>query len=213
MAGFTYNAFKSYLSSLFGWSSGSASTANVQTLQQNIDQLTSRWITYEIPQRKKVSVEWQAVWGQTISFSASQPLQERVIFTAFRDCYLAEAHFCQFVSTTVSATDSLSWTILLNKRGKTATTGTLSSTYSVTNYMAGLTSCTSKNGALSHSQSALTQNVARAPNRLHMSTLTKRKMTKGDVITFRVKKGDGTAADDTGAIFQGGLLHARIVED
>lgn len=213
MAGFSYQTFKSYIKSQFGWSSGSASTANVQSLEDNVGQLTSRWITYEIPQRKKASAEWTAVWGQTISLSVSQPLQERVIFTAFRDCELKEAHFCQFVSATVSTTDTNSWTILLNKRGKTAATGTLSSTYSVTNYMAGLTSCTTKNGSISGSQSALTQNVAFAPNRLLMGSKTKRRMSKGDVITFRVKKGRSGVSNDAGAIFQGGLLHMRIEED
>lgn len=212
MAGFTYQAFKNYIKAQFGWASGTASTANVQSLSDNVDQLASRWITYEVPQRKKVSAEWTGWMGQTVSLSATAPLQTRVIFTAFRDCYLAEAHFCQHISSTISATDSMSWTILLNKRGKTAATGTLSGTYSVTSYMAGLTSCSSKNGDVSGSQSALTQNVAYAPNRLLMGSLSKRKMTKGDVIMFKVWKG-GAVGDTSGAIFQGGLLHLRIVED
>lgn len=211
----TYKTFKSYIKSLFGWASGGTTAASMYSLDDNIGTLTSRWVTYEIPQRKKVSVEWQGVWGQTISLSASQPLQERVIFTAFRDCELKAAHFCQIVSATVTITESQSWTILLAKRGETNATGTLSTTYSVTNYMAGLTSCnsTGKNSQVSGSQSTLTQNVAHAPNRLHMtSTVSKRRMTKGDVITFRVKKG-GTSGACQGAIFQGGTLHLRIEED
>lgn len=211
MAGFSYADFKLKLRALFGASAGAASTLNVQSLEDNVGQLASRWVTYEIPQRKKASAEWTGVFGQSISLSATQPLQQRVIFTAFRDCELKEAHFCQFVSATVSATDSMSWTILLAKKGKTAATGTLSSTYSVTNYMAGLTSCSSKNGDVSGSQSALTQNVAFAPNRLLMGSKTKRRMSKGDVIMFKVWKG-GATGDTSGAIFQGGLLHLRIEE-
>jgi hypothetical protein len=210
----TYKTFKSYIKSLFGWASGGTTAASAFSLDDNIGTLTSRWVTYEVPQRKKASAEWTNVWGQTISLSLSQPLQERVIFTAFRDCELKAAHFCQFVSATVSATDTMSWTILLNKRGKTALTGTLSSTYSVTAYMGGLTSCSTKNGSVSGSQSALIQNVAFAPNRLLMDPSTaKRRMSKGDVITFRVKKGRSGVLNDSGATFQGGLLHLRIEED
>lgn len=214
MAGFTFQTFKQYIKSQFGWAQGTASSAAVQSLDDNVGQLTQRWVMYEIPQRKKVSAEWTNVWGQTISLSLSQPLQERVVFIAQRDCVLKEAYFTQIVSATVSATDTMSWTILLNKRGKTATTGTLSGTYSVTNYMGGLTSCSTKNGSISGSQSALTQNVAHAPNRLLMTpTLTKRRMTKGDVITFRVKKGRTAVTNDSGAIFQGGTMFLRIEED
>ena len=212
---FTFKTFKSMLTSVFGWAAGGTTAASMQNLPDSIDQLTSRTVMYEVPQRKKVSVEWQAVWGQTISLSASQPLQERVIFTAMRDCFLAEAHFCQIVSATLTVTESQSWTILLVKRGETNLTGTLSTTYSVTAYMAGLTSCnsTTKNSQISGSQSTITQNVAFAPNRLHMtSTVAKRRMTKGDVITFRVRKG-GTSGACQGAIFQGGTLQLRIVED
>ncbi len=171
--------------------------------------------------------EWQEMQGtaanqhvrrdaQTVSLSASQPLAERVVYIADHKEKVKSIHFAPFVSATTTATATMAWHLLVTKRGGSFATASGTNTYSLTAFVAGVSSDTSKHGTASHSFSALTTNLAHAPNRCNLSDSGDGfgnldndqgaiQLGKGDVLTAQVLKGSGTASD-SGAIFRGGTL-------
>lgn len=197
--------FKRWLLSLVGDREDSD-----QTVKGYMDQLSSKTHVYTWARRDLVSAEFRAYIGQTVSLSASQPISEDIVFAADKKCIVDEMIFMPYVSATVTDTETMAYHIVVNKRG--GGEGTYSSTYSVTTYVGGTSSATDKHGTASKSFSTLTQNVARAPNRLHLADVDSRTLTKGDVLTVRVDKGSGSA-NDSGAIFRGGKLRVRVREE
>lgn len=172
--------------------------------------------------RKEVMYEWREMSdtaanqhvrrdAQTISLSASQPLAVRTIYAAAGPEKVQEVLFMPFVSATVTATETMAYHLVVQKRGGGA--GTYSTTYSVTTYVAGISSGTDKAGTHSNSWSTLTQNVAHGVNPCHLnSTGASLQLKKGDVLTAQVLKGSGAGAD-SGAIFRGGHIKLVIDED
>lgn len=199
---------KNKIRALFG--AGEDSSGSLKT---GVDQLVTKRIHVNYPRRVGGAVtNHNFNFAHTASKSLTQPVAERVIYTAHRECYVGSAAFAPNVSSTVSASASIAWTLLLNKRGKG--TGTFSSSYSATFAIGGLTSCTKKDGDTSISVSIFKSNVAFCANPLAITGgSTKIRLKRGDVLTARIRKGRVGHADDTGAWFPGGTLEVAIVED
>lgn len=200
---------KNKIRALFG--AGEDSSGSLKT---GVDQLTTKRIHANWPRRLGGAVtNHNFNFAHTASKSLSQPVLERVIYQAQRECVVGAASFSPNLSSTVSASASMSWTLLLGKRGKG--TGTMSSSWSVTSVIGGLTSCTKKDTATpSISVSIFKSNVAFCPNPLALtSSSTKIRLKRGDILLAKVQKGRVGHGDDTGAWFPGGTLEVSIVED
>ena len=181
------------------------------TVKGLVGQMTSRTIDYEWPQRDLVLASLKNYVGQTVSFSASQPILERTVFVADKECVVTEIALQLFVSATITNTASNSFHCVVLRRG--ANNGTYSQSYSVSTWIGGLTTDTGKHATASQSFSSLLKNVAHAPNRFHLNpNLDKRRLKRGAVLRAVIRKGSGTATD-TGAIFRGGRLQIRVEED
>lgn len=199
---------KNKLRALFGAgedSSGSLATA--------VSQLVTKRIEHHYPRRVGGAITNGLFnFAHTASKSLSQPVAESVIYVADKECFVQSAYFSPNVSSTVSASASMSWNIILNKRG--GGKGTVSQTYSVTAAIGGLSSCTKKDVAPSLTVSVFVRNVAFASNPLSMTGgTTKRRLKRGDALTALVRKGRIGHGDDTGAWFPGGKLVVNIEED
>jgi hypothetical protein len=199
---------KNKLRAIFG--AGEDSSGSLKTA---VDQLATKRIVEHWPRRKAGAITNDSFnFAHTASKSLSQPVLERVIYQAHRECYVGSAAFAPNVSSTTTASASASWTLLINKRGKG--TGTFSGSWSVTSCIGGLTSCTKKDGDTTVSVSVFKSNVAFCPNPLGLTkSSTKIRLKRGDVLTARIRKGRVGHADDAGAWFPGGKLEVTIVED
>ena len=209
----TFRDFKTWLLSLVGDHENTA-----RDVKSYMDQLSSETITHTWLRRTLVlaALDDYSV-GQTVSLSASAPLGIVPIFVADKACRVDAAYFLPYVSATVTATDTMGYHLLVTRTGSGVTfsdgngSATLTSTHSATSYVAGVSSTTSKFSTASHSFSALTQNVANAPNPLLLNPAANAlQLFPGDVLRAQVLKGSGTATD-SGAIFRGGVLKIRVV--
>ncbi len=202
---------KSLFRSLFGHTEDTSGT-----LATDVKRVFQREINYEWPNSVKaaaVANPATRMEAQTGSLSLSQPIGERVIFTAVKPCEVVDLSFAQAVSSTVTATYTMCWTMQVIKRGKG--TGTFSNgSWSVTKFVGGLTSSTAAGShSFTGSYSSLRQNVAFAPNKLCLSkTNANISLKRGDSLVAKVKKGSGTATD-SGALFRGGLLKIVVEEE
>ena len=155
----------SKLKALFGFDENSSGH-----LAREVEQVTRKQIVYEWPHAIKaagVANPATRMEAQTASLSNSQPIGIRPIYSATEPCIVKEMTFAQIVSSTVTATFTMCWTLIVNKRG--GGDGTLSSTYSVTAFVGGLTSATGTSHSFTGSYSHIRQNVAYAPNKLCLS--------------------------------------------
>lgn len=207
----TFKNFKNWLLSAVGDQENSD-----RDVREYMDTLADRIVEHTWPRRVLVQNETTGYVGQTVSLSASQPMLAVPIFTADKACKVKAAFFQQFVSATVAATATGAFHVLVTRKGSGTTfasrngSATLTGTYSVTSYIAGVSSDSTKHGTASHSFSALTQNVADAPNRMLLNPAANALyLAPGDVLLAQVLKGSGSA-NDTGGIFRGGKLTVRL---
>lgn len=199
----TFQQWKNKFKGLLGDEASNASEAGAHA-----GQALERVVTYNLAFADPNTVSLSLPLAE----APSQSLREVVIHRMAHAGKLKSVHFCQNVSTNVSASASVAWNLLVQKRGGSFATASGTNTYSLTILIAGLTSCTSDN-SLSGSHSGLTSNTARYPNVAMVQKGTgfgngdgggAHVLGKGDIITAQVKK--GTAVGDTGAVFRGGTL-------
>lgn len=130
-------------------------------------------------------------------------------FTAPFPCEIVDLRFSLDVSATITNTASVSFGVLVTKRGGTASTASATMTRSTTYFIGALTTDTGKNPTKSWSWSSLTANLANVPNKLHLATgtnATKLKLGEGAALLCQITKGQAADGSDTGARFAGGLL-------
>lgn len=209
----TFRQLKKKFAGLFGDESLDANTANAEV---------NRFA------QKVVHYEWEMPWPATASHSlplahaGSQPMRERVIYRAHNREVVKGVYLCQGLSSTLTATETMAWHLLVLKRGGSYGSGTATNTYSLTQFVAGLSSGTDKAGTHSNSWSALTSNTARYPNPCHLGNsgngfgrtdtgAGKVQLGAGDILTAQILKGSGSA-DDSGAVFRGGQIIV-VLED
>jgi len=212
-----FDSFKQYIKALFSDHEGTES--DQLDVPEMVNRLTRHIHGYDWREMSDTAANQHVRRdAQTISLSASQPLARRVIFAAPGQRVRVRAvRFSQYVSSTVTASGQICWNLLVTKLGRGLATGSTSLTSSwstsTSAFVAGLTSCSTKNTTLSHSLSALTSNVAHAPNPCHLSsTAANLLLGRNDVLTAAVTKGSGTATD-AGAIFRGGRIQVDYTEE
>lgn len=215
----TFADLKNNLRAMFGASENSS-----QTVEGLVGRAVSRWYEYTWPHRGTLATasalsNYRASYQfyQTISLSASQPIAERTIFEAMQACKVKQIVFIPNISSTVTATATMAWHLIVLKR-KSGATGSATTSYSQTFFVGGLSSDSTKHGTSSQSFSALTANVMTSwigkPNKLCLANgafTVNRSLDAKDILTAKVRKGSGTATD-SGAIFPGGRVLFEIEE-
>lgn len=208
-----YLAFRK---AILGWLG--AHEDNSGTVKGYVDQLIRKHHTYNFPPPVKTTAFTanfpypNHLGAQTGSVSATQPIQERTIFVADKQCRVKEILYMMPCSVTQSTSATTSFTLLVLKRGKG--NGTYSSTYSVTAFVGGLCTMSAGQPGFSNSYSQLAYNVAHRPNPLLISSSTTKPLLKrGDILTAQVKKGASGVAGSNGAQFVGGALRIIVEEE
>ena len=195
----TWATFKTQFLSLFGDREDTSGT-----YRGYVNRLGGHVFTYNMLAKKDQA-------DMAAGESQSVPITERAVYICSGPETVREVQFSAFASSTVSASETHAWHLLVLKRGGSA--GTYSTTFTTTTYIAGLSSGSDKAGTHTNSWSAVETNLPFSSDNLHMnSTAGTLKLKKGDVLTAQVLKGSGTATD-SGAIFQGGVITFRFDED
>jgi len=206
----TLAQLKNKLVGLFGEDNDTSNTVDGL-----VARLAERVVVWRWPEQRASATPGAATARNvdTGSKSLSQPWAAVPCFGATRRCKVKEIRFSQAVSSTVTNTISTGWTLLVAKRGNGIAAGATSTTnsYSLTTFIAGLTTDAGKYTTGTGSYSVIAYNIAGAPNLCHLnSTKSKLQMEAGDMLQVRVKKGG--SANDGGASFKGGTL-IMVFED
>lgn len=209
----TFAQFKEKLVGLFGEDNDSS-----QTMDATVGRAMERIVV--VPFNPFPSLTTASI-SLPVADPASQPIRERVVHYCPHKGKLKSAFFSLNYSSTVTATATQSWHLVIRKRGGSFASASDTNTYSLTRLIAALTSVTDGANSRSGSYSALGSNtVAHYPNRCHLGKgagfangdAVKTDVGKGDIITAAVLKGSGTATD-AGAVWGGGTLTLVFEED